>query len=234
MSSIVGMTTVIYGSNREERLRHINGIIDGLKQKHTVVLVDFLEVDKNSIGIAEIRTLIEKSNYTSLHAQHRVFVIHHAHKLTDQAQNALLKLYEEPNADSTYLLELDSYQSLLPTIISRVVLTDVSSGFDSGLLEKLIAEHEFPSKEDLQKLKLPELFKLCEEYGKDKKVARDFITYISVIVRDLLRTTGESRRKQFVLFSEFLLQASEWIAETNVNARLLLENCVLGWWNLMK
>ncbi len=231
MSSIVGMTVIVEGADRYTRINYINGLIKESKKQYSSVLVDALEVEKNSVGIGEIRDLIEKSNYTSLSAKHRFFIIRDASKLTDQAQNALLKLYEEGRPDSTYILELDSHQSLLPTILSRAVIYDVSPGGEDTRLAALIAAHSFPKNVDFRSLKLLELFKLCEEYGKDRKIAENFTEYLSLLVRDSLRSSNTARQKQYLLYSEFLLQANEWLRETNVNARLLLENCILGWWN---
>ena len=50
---------------------------------------------------------------------HRVIIIEHAHSLTTEAQNALLKLLEEPPLDTAILMTGVSLQALLPTIISR-------------------------------------------------------------------------------------------------------------------
>ena len=49
----------------------------------------------------------------------RVLVVSQAQKLTDEAQNAFLKLLEEPPADSVILLTAEHTSSLLPTILSR-------------------------------------------------------------------------------------------------------------------
>ena len=47
-------------------------------------------------------------------------MIHHAEKMTPQAQNALLKTLEEPMPGTVFLLTTDNPSALLPTIISRV------------------------------------------------------------------------------------------------------------------
>ncbi len=49
----------------------------------------------------------------------RVIVVEQAQMLTTEAQNALLKLFEEPPADTALLLTTPSLQALLPTIVSR-------------------------------------------------------------------------------------------------------------------
>lgn len=49
----------------------------------------------------------------------RVVVIEHAHTLTTEAQNAFLKLLEEPPADTVMILTATSPRSMLSTILSR-------------------------------------------------------------------------------------------------------------------
>lgn len=50
----------------------------------------------------------------------RALLIEHAQALTTEAQNAYLKLLEEPPADTVMILTADSPRSLLPTILSRL------------------------------------------------------------------------------------------------------------------
>ena len=49
----------------------------------------------------------------------RVIIIEHAHLLSGEAQNALLKLLEEPPVGTVLMLTATSGQALLPTIRSR-------------------------------------------------------------------------------------------------------------------
>lgn len=49
----------------------------------------------------------------------RAVIIEHAHTLTTEAQNAFLKILEEPPADTLIVLTANSPRGLLPTILSR-------------------------------------------------------------------------------------------------------------------
>lgn len=77
---------------------------------------------KDTILIEQIRDLI---TFFSLkvpgeRAIKRVAIVQDAHKMGHPAQNALLKLLEEPPIDSTLILTSPQPQSLLPTIRSRL------------------------------------------------------------------------------------------------------------------
>ena len=55
----------------------------------------------------------------------RIVCLEHADGLTQEAQNALLKLLEEPPADTVIMLTVHSKRSLLPTILSRAQVLQV-------------------------------------------------------------------------------------------------------------
>ena len=84
--------------------------------------VDIIEVrnDKLSIGVDEIRKVINESNVKPFEAERKVIIIYQAEKMTVQAQNALLKTLEEPSEGVFFILVSDDYNSLLATIRSRV------------------------------------------------------------------------------------------------------------------
>ena len=77
-----------------------------------------------SISIEQIREL---QHFTQLKTTgdgdiRRVIIVSEAGRLTTEAQNALLKLLEEPPADTMLLLTIENERALLPTIMSRVQL----------------------------------------------------------------------------------------------------------------
>lgn len=74
-----------------------------------------------SISIDEIRrvkTFLSKKTTGSNIIRRAVF-IDNAHKMTTEAQNSLLKILEEPPADTIVVLTVSDMQSLQSTIISR-------------------------------------------------------------------------------------------------------------------
>ena len=63
--------------------------------------------------------------------------------LTSQAQNALLKVLEEPPEYATILLGAKSEESLLHTIVSRCQRVDVSKDSGVDAIDTLIEFSEF-------------------------------------------------------------------------------------------
>jgi DNA polymerase III delta' subunit len=74
----------------------------------------------STIGIDAIRELIGDLALLPVEGGARVALIESAHRLTEDAQNALLKTLEEPPSGVTLLLCADDEERLLPTIQSRV------------------------------------------------------------------------------------------------------------------
>jgi len=81
---------------------------------------DLTVVDcEKSIKVEAVRELRELAFANPVSAVRRVFVIMDADKMTPQAQNALLKLFEEPPPHLIIILTAASADSLLSTVRSR-------------------------------------------------------------------------------------------------------------------
>lgn len=93
-----------------------------------------------SIGVDDIRTLNNDIVIKPYSSRYKIYIIKEAEKMTEQAQNALLKTIEEPPSYAIILLLTNNYESLLQTILSRCIRielcpvpTDVITGY---LMEK--------------------------------------------------------------------------------------------------
>lgn len=77
---------------------------------------------KKSISIDEVRRLHDfvRLKTAGTNAIRRAIIIEDAHTLTVEAQNAFLKLLEEPPADTLIVMTAEGHDALLPTILSRV------------------------------------------------------------------------------------------------------------------
>jgi DNA polymerase III subunit delta' len=84
---------------------------------------------KGSIGIEQVRELQKFLHLktTGQQAIRRVIIIEQAHTMTHEAQNALLKVLEEPPADTVIILTAIRSKHILPTIYSRVQQLTVKS-----------------------------------------------------------------------------------------------------------
>lgn len=79
-----------------------------------------------SFHIDTVRALREDAYILPNEAPRRVFLLAEAQNMTEQAQNALLKILEEPPASALFLLTCENRGQLLETIRSRVVTLSLS------------------------------------------------------------------------------------------------------------
>lgn len=96
-----------------------------------------VKVKGSSISIDDIRKLqsdIQKKPYEK---GVKVFIIHEAEKMTEQAQNALLKTLEEPPGSSVIVMLAQNQYVLLNTIISRCQILKFSRAPEKNIEEYL-------------------------------------------------------------------------------------------------
>lgn len=96
---------------------------------------------KNTVQIEQIRDLKKNIFQKPLREKFKITVIEEAQKLTAEAQNALLKILEEPPAHSVIILESSSKEEILPTILSRVITLRTSESLQAEELS-LIKEQD--------------------------------------------------------------------------------------------
>ncbi|MBQ9692126.1 MAG: AAA family ATPase [Clostridia bacterium] len=103
------------------------------------VTVHTAEEGKKTVGIAVIRDLKSKAFIKPQELSVRVFIIDEASTMTTEAQNALLKILEEPPKNVYFLLLCDNASALLPTVRSRAPVLRMSVFDDDSLSQYLIS-----------------------------------------------------------------------------------------------
>ena len=88
-------------------------------KSHPDILTIDLEKDKKIISISQIRKMGLSIASKPNEAKFRMVLILNADKMNPQAQNALLKMLEEPPEKTFFVLISQEISSFLPTIISR-------------------------------------------------------------------------------------------------------------------
>lgn len=106
-----------------------------------------IEPDGKSFSIDQIRQLqkVMKLKTTGSSQIRRLAILQDVHTMTTEAQNALLKLLEEPPADTVLILTAQGDKSLRPTIYSRVQKVHIKPVLMDDLSD------EFKEHKDIQK-----------------------------------------------------------------------------------
>jgi len=91
------------------------------KEVHADVTCVDLAEDKKSISVSQVRQVISEASLIPSEANKRIFIIRNGQALTVQAQNAFLKIFEEPPKDVIFIMLTTDKKLLLPTVVSRAV-----------------------------------------------------------------------------------------------------------------
>lgn len=191
---------------------------------------DVVDEERGSIGIAQIRAL--NTTLRSVDTRGRVVVIDHAEKMAEPAQNAFLKLLEEPPAHVRFVLIAHNDQRLLPTIRSRVQRIDflpISGEQSERLLDELGVIDPTKRAQLLFIAKgLPaELSRLAvddELFMQRASIVRDARTFISAPAFERLKVAHsykDSRERALLLLSDSLKQLKGAAVQSGANTALL-------------
>ena len=112
--------------------------------------------EKSRIGVDNIRnTLIDDIAIKPFSAPFKIYIMDEAERMTEQAQNALLKTLEEPPAYAVIILITTNTGAFLQTILSRCITLQFKP-----LPNKLITDYLMTNE------KLPDYFaKLCASFS---------------------------------------------------------------------
>lgn len=99
----------------------------------------------NTISVDDIRRQINNDiDIKPYSSPYKIYIINEAEKMSQQAQNALLKTIEEPPAYAIILLLTSNADSFLPTILSRCITLNLKAVPDSDIRAFLMEKYQVP------------------------------------------------------------------------------------------
>ncbi len=177
------------------------------------------EDGKKNILISAIRSLREDAFIKPHSAQKRIFIIETAELMTEQSQNALLKILEEPPESVVFILLTPSRGQLLDTIVSRCSVFKLSDDFDlndnltvfvTDFLKMLFDSSEY------------DMLKILSAFEKDRMKSEDFFKSLQSECVRLISSNSISNFRLKVL-SRIYDKCNEYIEliHNNINMSLL-------------
>ena len=168
--------------------------------------------EEEHIGIDKVRAFTKALSLAPQHSSHTVGIIEDAHTLTTEAQNALLKLLEEPAPHALIFAETQSSDFLLPTIVSRCQLIHIVK----PILIDTIVEKELLA---LVSASTGAKLTLIEGIARDRNLAKEWTQ----------KAISAARSLDTIKFVKLirLLQLAQEALEANVNPKLVLDTVFL-------
>ncbi|MCA9390135.1 hypothetical protein KC571_01920 [candidate division WWE3 bacterium] len=188
--------------------------------------------ENGSITIDTIRSLKEWAYLKPFSQDEKIAVIVDAQQTTIEAQNALLKLLEEPPRQTILLLHIDDEKNVLPTILSRcehiTALTEFSEliRWDESAREASSAHHLLFTVDSLfndDQISYKDRFDGANEISNFDR--QEIITLLDQTVTAIHRSQF-SHSERAADLSQKLLEAKIQLIQ-NANTKLALENLLL-------
>ncbi len=201
--------------------------------KHQIDAFDITILEKDetkaqSIGIETVKQIHKKVFLKPIKSEYKLVIIEDAQLLTPEAQNALLKILEEPPAHTHIMLGTESQDDLLPTILSRCQIIILEEE-KKELKQETITELNF-FVQSLPDLSIGARLKQAEQLAKDKEKALKWIENMIVILRkNLIESINEAYDTRDTRDALIHLQSLHTLLKTtNVNPRFAIENTLLS------
>jgi DNA polymerase III delta prime subunit len=187
-----------------------------------------------AFGIDEARELAQQSSFKTVSG--RSLTIIGASSITSEAQQALLKLFEEPVAGAIFIL-LMPHGALLPTLRSRMLVFEWerkeiagqnSLGATRGLFGKQFAEAS--EQQILSFLKAPyktrsaEIVALLKDDEGTKERAREFMNALEAALYVELQKSAEPLKKEILQGLADIATMRDYLADRAPALKMLLEH----------
>lgn len=205
--------------------KNADDYIDDFCDKEKINPIDInLQTYEKSMGIEDVRNIQKSILLKPFKGKTKAVIIQAYENITPEAQNALLKVLEEPPANTIIIISIQKKEFLLPTIISRCKIIELeeeiiplSSGDVSGLNDSLNI---------ILSGKTGDKLKIAEVITKNKEDTVLWLEKMSVFVRNKLIESFNDPK--YLNFLKSLQKTYAVIKSTNVNQRIALENLFLS------
>lgn len=183
-----------------------------------------LNVYEKAMGIEDVRNIQKAILLKPFRGKTKAVIIDAYEDITPEAQNALLKILEEPPSNTIIAIITSKKELFLPTIISRckvIVLQEKEIKLTQDDLSQCEATLNV-----LLNGRIGDKLKIAQDIAQAKGNAAEWLKKAAVFVKDKL--TKESSNLKYLNFLKELQRTYKIIKSTNVSQRTALENLFLS------
>ena len=220
------MDKLISSYNQSKSLHHAYFLV-GDTEEMFLKLKDFLEKKVgvktsgnpdfwygkfNSLTIDEAREIAEASERKDFSGGKKIFIIQ-ADFISQEAQNSLLKVFEEPTA-GTHFFIISPQDNLLPTLRSRVMVisNNLTSEESHSILKLKLSD------------RLAKVKEITDAISDEEKTKQDAIVFLNEIEIELHNTDLEKSARAL----EICEKARASLYDRGAPVKIILENVLLS------
>jgi DNA polymerase III delta prime subunit len=178
-----------------------------LREKFAII--DQLTLDGALTDIKALRTVVAGASQQAF-GDKRLLLIENGDQLSDQLQNTLLKLLEEPPATLVVVVQVARIEALLPTVRSRLHRLETAEKPSAAAAPATVSQIEL---------------KGLVEKAKDRKA----LTGVIETVRDGTRDAMLAAPTEDLIRAHNLLDRSVRRLSQNTNQKLVIDALLLNW-----
>lgn len=185
---------------------------------------DYWVGDFDTFGIDESRSVKEVHTNKSFRSDSRKIYVIKANFFTIEAQNALLKVFEEPGEGNHFFIVTPNSDLLLPTLKSRLQMVREESLEKDSPANK--AARFFISSTPSERL--TQIKELMEEIAEERKTKSDVIQFVYALIKELKKKKpAETWTKEDVSLFEELLKCADYMNARSASTKMILEHIAL-------
>jgi len=212
---------LIVTKNKDEAALYVSEFLEKLK-------IDPLDINlqtfEKAVGIEDVRKIQKATLLKPFKGKTKAVVIDTYEDITLEAQNALLKILEEPPANTIILLTTAKKELILPTIISRCKVISLQEK------EIKLTENNLAELNDTLNIiingKAGDKLKVAQDLAKDKENLISWFEKMTIFVKNKL--IEDSNNRQYLNFLKELQKTYKTVRSTNTSQRVALENLFLS------
>ena len=170
-----------------------------------------IKTDKATIGVTDIREMINQMYVKPCNSDYKIFILEEAWKLTTQAQNALLKILEQPPEYGIIILVTEKDEDLLPTVLSRLKIFHITQPRKEVVSQYLSAK--YPEKKELASFAAS--YYECDPYGAEQFLLKDCDSDKRKRILTYMQKLTLKDKSVIFDFANYLTQDKEML-ETNI------------------
>ena len=182
---------------------------------HPDIIVVTKPDDRKSFAKADVKKMVADAHLTPNDSAKKVYIISEVQQMTEESQNLLLKILEEPPSYTAFILTAHTANAVIGTVLSRV------SRIRLGKSEN--AEYSEKAQQVVRDLSLAvnspyeyEKIKATAPCDGNKKLTAEVLELYAAVLRDAIALKSGGR----ILLNEFS-QQSEVLSQSNTLKRLL-------------
>jgi len=195
-----------------------------LLKKNSVDPIDAdTQIYEKMMGIEDVRNIHKAILLKPFRGKTKAVTIEADEGITPEAQNALLKILEEPPANTILIITTAKKDLILPTIISRCTLVSPKEKEIKLTDNDVLALEQ--TLDTLMNGKTGDKLEIAQDVTKNKGDVFLWLEKMAILVKNKL---PENNNSKYLSFLRELQKTYKTIKSTNVSQRAALENLFLS------